>query len=368
MRPFKYGSVVSGENFCPRPKLERELQEYARNGQNLVIQGARRMGKTSIVRHAIGSLKGMKLIYIDLYFIRTRSDLCEQIMYGVSKASEDISFLKKVTGFVQRLRPTLAIDPKDGSFSVTVDARAAAEPDSLNAVMEALAKISADGKTCVVFDEFQDILNLGDADQILAKMRGVIQFQEHTPYFFTGSIRNQMMDIFCNPDKPFYKSALPFAVEEIDTVDFVRFLSGCFRKGERKISDLTLSKVIAFADGVTGDVQELCDALWSVTEKGEEITEARIPDALDLIFSREIKGYEAIAQNLTSAQSVLLRALAEKADEKIYSASFTARISLSPSSVKRVVEKLIALRLVYAHEKGFRFHDPFFREWLRRRR
>ena len=45
--PFRYGCVVDGEYFCPRPELERQLRNYAESGQNLVIQGERRMGKTS---------------------------------------------------------------------------------------------------------------------------------------------------------------------------------------------------------------------------------------------------------------------------------------------------------------------------------
>ena len=53
MSPFKYGCIVENEYFCPRIKLERQLQQYARDGQNLVIQGERRIGKTSLVKHAI---------------------------------------------------------------------------------------------------------------------------------------------------------------------------------------------------------------------------------------------------------------------------------------------------------------------------
>lgn len=69
MNPFQYGCVVGGENFCPRPELERQLREFAAAGQNLVIQGARRMGKTSLVQRAIGGMRNMRLVYADLYGI-----------------------------------------------------------------------------------------------------------------------------------------------------------------------------------------------------------------------------------------------------------------------------------------------------------
>ena len=51
MNPFKYGCVVDGEFFCPRPELERQLRAFAESGQNVVVQGERRMGKTSLIKH-----------------------------------------------------------------------------------------------------------------------------------------------------------------------------------------------------------------------------------------------------------------------------------------------------------------------------
>lgn len=45
--PFKYGCVVSGDHFCERRKAERELRGFIKAGQNVFVQGERRMGKTA---------------------------------------------------------------------------------------------------------------------------------------------------------------------------------------------------------------------------------------------------------------------------------------------------------------------------------
>ena len=50
MNAFKYGCSVEGENFCARPDLSKSLSNYIESGQNLVIQGERRIGKTSLVK------------------------------------------------------------------------------------------------------------------------------------------------------------------------------------------------------------------------------------------------------------------------------------------------------------------------------
>ncbi len=41
----------------------------------------------------------------------------------------------------------------------------------------------------------------------------------------------------------------------------------------------TARTAIEFAGGVSGDVQELCDALWGVTEEGGTVTGADLPKA-----------------------------------------------------------------------------------------
>ena len=47
MAPFKYGMVVDGENYCPRTELARQSSKLIEAGLNVVVQGERRIGKTS---------------------------------------------------------------------------------------------------------------------------------------------------------------------------------------------------------------------------------------------------------------------------------------------------------------------------------
>ena len=95
MNPFKYGCVVSGEFLCPRPELERQLKSYIQSGQNIVVHGERRMGKTSLVRHVVSSMRGIRLLYIDLYCIRTLSDFCRRVLSGLAASNENMSFSKR---------------------------------------------------------------------------------------------------------------------------------------------------------------------------------------------------------------------------------------------------------------------------------
>lgn len=368
MNPFRYGCVVDGEFFCPRPELERQLRAFADSGQNVVVQGERRMGKTSLIRHAIGGMRKMRMLYIDLYCIRTLSDFCRRAMNGIAEADESMPFIKKAMSFVHQLRPTLSFDVGTGSPQISVDARAADRPDSLGAVMGMIRRLAKDDQLCVVFDEFQDILDIERADVVLAEMRSTIQLQADTPYFFSGSVRNEMMRIFDDSKSPFFKSAIPFTVGPIEASEFEKFILARFRKGDRRIDVETVRELVKYADSVTGDVQELCEAIWDTTAPKAAVTVDDIPRALDCVFSREGEAFGESVRQLTPLQVSVLRTLANLGTVGIFSGEFMQCVpTTSTGALRTAVNRLVAKRIIYPFGGRYRFSNPFFRAWLLKR-
>ena len=363
--PFKYGCVVSGDHFCERAKAEMEIRGFVKAGQNVFVQGERRMGKTSLVKKAVAGIRGERLVYIDLYCIGTQADLCRRVTEGVGRANASMPFLKRVMGFVSRLRPTLAFDSNDGSPKISVDTLAAEEPSSLDVVLTMLEKVAADGKTCVVFDEFQDVLRLKESERVLAEMRGRIQFQVNVPYFFLGSVRHEMWRIFTDSKSPFFKSAAAYDVGEIDAADFSRFLVSRFQKGKRRISPALAGRIIETVCGVSGDVQELCAALWDGTDSGSEITDADLPAALDVVFMRERKGFEKAVSALTPTQFTVLQGLAAYPGAKVFGGEFLRCIGVTNTgAVKKALSRLEAHNLIHVSGGTYKFTDSFFRQWI----
>ena len=365
MNPFRHGCAVDGEFFCPRPELERQLRSFAESGQNVVVHGERRMGKTSLIRHAIGGMKKMRMLYVDLYCIQTLSDFCRRVMNGISEANESMSFIKKAMSFVHQLRPSLSFDVNTGAPQISVDVRAANSPDSLGAVMGMIRRLAKDERICVVFDEFQDILDIDRSDVVLAEMRSTIQFQPDTPYFFSGSVRNDMMRIFDDSQSPFFKSAATFTVGPIGSSEFERFIAARFRKGDRKVGAEAVRMLIGYADSVTGDVQELCEAIWDTTEPGSEVTAKDIPRALDCVFAREGEAFGESVRQMTPLQVSVLRAFSALDTSSIFSEEFMQRVgTTSTGALRTAINRLVAKRIIYRFGGKYRFANPFFKAWL----
>ena len=235
MKPFKYGCVVSGDAFCPRPELQKRLAACVKDGQNAVLVGERRMGKTSLIYSVCNGLKRYRMMYIDLLNIRTIADFCNRVATAAAQMGEKDSFVSRALKFMARLRPTLSVDPGNGMPVVSVDARMADDPSSMSDVMSLIERFAKDERMFVVFDEFQEVRKLDAADQVLAMLRGKIQFLQDTCFVFSGSVRNDMVDIFTNPKSPFFKSAMTISVANIPDDTFAPFLIERFKAGLQRL-------------------------------------------------------------------------------------------------------------------------------------
>ena len=364
--PFRYGCVVEGGFYCPRPALERQLAGFIRSGQNVVIHGERRMGKTSLVNAVVRGMRGWRMLYVDLLHVQTVGDVCRRIVSAVRNLERKASVFEKALKLLPRLRPVMKIDPATGEFGFGLDARAAEDPYAVEEVVDMLAGVAAGGRTVVVLDEFQDICNLPDAQTVLALMRGRIQFQGDIPYVFTGSVRKRMVELFDNPDSAFYKSALTLCVGEIDRDSFAKFLRRRFESGHRRVSDETVGTIMDTVADVPGDVQQLCEAIWGVTSG--DVGAKDIEAALQVVFMREGDKFESFCERLSPVQFKLLMGIARVGSREIQSRAFLDAAGFgNPASARKAAIRLCVLRYVYLFRSEYRFSSMFFKAWLLRR-
>jgi hypothetical protein len=365
MNPFRYGQVVSGEDFCPRPRLSGEMTGFIESGQNTVVLGERRTGKTSMICEAIRCLKKHRMLYVDLLEIKTSDDLCKRLLKAVISTQRQSGFVDKLLRSLSHLRPTVSLDPLTGQPTVSLDAAVKMTPESIDGLLDMIVSMHRRQAIVVVFDEFQDVLNLRDNRETLAVLRSKIQFHSKIPYIFAGSIRNQMSEIFTDSESPFFKSAVSLNVGPIDTDQFASFLNERFLTGKRTVDESVLGKVFQWADNIPGDVQQLCAALWEITSYRDHITEELLPTALERIFARESKAYEAVLVQITGQQLRCLVGLARHQDLPTLSQDFLQAVGISAAaSVQRALNRLEKLKVLYRHQGRYKFVNPFFKSWL----
>ena len=225
MNPFRFGEVVTREDFCPRPDLVSRLRSCVKARQNVVILGERRTGKTSLVFETARRMRGLRLAYAQLWAVKSVEDIASRLIRAiVTMQVRDSSLIERVARTLGHLRPRIEIDPSTGTPSITVSPGTKLQPSGLHGVFDLLEELSGKHHLAVALDEFQDIRRVQDADAVLGEIRGRVQRQRSAPYLFVGSVRHEMERIFQDPSSPFFKSLRTLEVRSLPREEFRRFL------------------------------------------------------------------------------------------------------------------------------------------------
>ena len=365
MNPFKYGQIVTDLDFCPRPQLEKELKGHIISGQNVLIEGERRTGKSSLIIKTAKEIKNFRTVYIDINQIKTVNNLIGRITNSLISMDKESHLFEKLVKVVSSLRPSISIDSLTGSPSISFSTNQTMPPQSVENLLEFIYLEHSNRKNIIVFDEFQDILNLKDYKSIIAIMRSRIQFHSGMPYIFSGSVRKNMDKIFYDPDSPFFKSAIKLEIGALEKKIFRKYIKKKFLSGKKIIDTSLIDSIFINSGEKPGDVQEFCNALWSITEYNTTIKQDNIDNALKVIFSREKEFFEHTISLLTGHQLRCLTALANLGGKSIQSGRFLEYSGIiHASSAKKAVTRLANLKIIYEYKKEYHFNSPFFRTWL----
>jgi AAA+ ATPase superfamily predicted ATPase len=136
MNPFRYGQVVFDKDFCPRPELEKILAEYIDSAQNVLLEGERRTGKTSLIYQVMCKLKKLRLLYIDIMEIKTIDDFCRRVIKTIVSMEQKSGAVGKIFKSLAHLKPSITIDPLTGSPSVSLDASIRLKPESIEGLFD----------------------------------------------------------------------------------------------------------------------------------------------------------------------------------------------------------------------------------------
>jgi len=371
MNPFRFGSPVAGEHFVGREKMVHQVVDSAKTGQNLVLFGERRQGKTSILLEA-SRRAGVLHLWVDFNLVQDEADLVSRLRSGLHKLIRSSPMSVRLRDLLDRARFGIfgSVDA-GGLTALPMPYIKERTLDTVQQFFAAIQTLHAQTPFLVVFDEFQGVLGLKSAASLQGVMRGEIQRQQKVPYLFAGSMRHQMYEMFMNPANPFYNFAIPIEVGPLPETEFVPYMKQCFVSGGRETDVECLHQIYRLVSGNTGDVQKLCYYLWNVTSAGDCIDTSAIQRGIAEVCEAEHLLYERSLSLLNASQTRILVALALIGGEAPYGKH--ARQLLGPDGqatiIQRALAKLVKENLIYKRpgEENYRFSSPFFHAWLMER-
>lgn len=367
--PFIISGYVSPEYFCNRDSETEELLTAMLNNRNMALISPRRMGKTGLIEHCFHKheiKRGYNVFFVDIYATGNLKEFVFIFGKQIFEAnkSKGAKFWDKFFSMVSSLRPAFKLDPATGEPSFEIGIGDIYQPEySLEQIFAWLE--SADKPCIVAIDEFQQITKYPEKN-IEAVLRTHIQRCKNTTFVFAGSQRQIMQNIFFSASRPFYQSVSLLYLEAIAPNEYISFVQKHFKKAGKRIPGEVIGRVYTLFEGHTWYLQNIFHRLFTMVDKGEEVTLEMAAQCLRSTVNSYRKLFQEMINLLSERQREILYAVSKegKATE-ITSGSFVGRHALSsPSVVQTAARQLLEKEILTKEDNAYMVYDRFMGLWL----
>ncbi len=364
MNPFIITGYKGPEYFCDRREETEKLTTAIQNSRNLTLISERRLGKTTLLNHVEKQLKDdVVFLYADLYPTQNLKDFIQVLSNKILEQLEPFSdkVMRKLTNFFSALKPRFSLDPFTGAPNLELSVINAHETEqSVHLIFEYIRQ--SEKKIAIAFDEFQQIQNYPEKN-VEALLRSEIQNDSDTCYIFSGSHTHLLISMFNEYSRPFYQSSEIMQLGKINKTEYAGFIKYNFGTNKKTVPHSTAEHIYNISNGITYNVQYLCNKLFSLDEN--EINNKLADEMIQRILKENEVVYYNYRELLTGLQFTILKAVAKEGTvEKPYSNAFINKYGLgSTSSVKTAIETLTKKGMLIFNP-SLRVTDWYFSLWL----
>jgi len=369
--PFQYGAKVTGDSFFDRDEIKKSILNVIGGGNNAVLYGPRRYGKSSLMAQVLDELRahGTICVYLNMMNAAALSDFI--IMYAkavYAQTAPAVGALKYAADLFRRIRPSLGLDD-EGRPSLTLSvANAKMGLAELREVLELPSRLKPkDRDMVIVLDEFQEIAEFGLGTQFERSMRSIIENHSDISYVFLGSKSHMLKRMFATPTRPFYRSAQTFSLSLPPHDESRRFLVGKFSSVGISLSADVAATIVERAGNVPYYLQAL--GSWTfryVTERGgRKVSVADVENAFRSLYDSERELFEGVFRSFPESQRLVARAIAEESTSS-FTEDYRMRHGLnSLSTVNTAVRRLVADARIDTVDGKYVHVDPLLAHHLR---
>lgn len=370
--PFKYGIRVSGSFFYDRTKVKRDMLNVLDGGNNIVLYGPRRYGKSSLVGELLNDLRrrGTACAELNMMDIASLDDFIAKFARVVYRELAPVTgAINQVAGLFKRISPTVGIDSEGKPELKFTIASAKAGIDALRDVLELPEKLCAKNKKIVIaLDEFQEVTELGLGPQFERTMRSIIERQENVTYIFLGSKAHMIERMFSTKSRPFYNSAQKFLLTRPPIEESAAFLIDRFKSSGITLSKPLAQELVSRIDNVPYYLQALGSWVFNAItgRNARSVTPSDIEDGFSNLYETERILLEDTFTAHSQSQRLLMRALAME-PAATFNEEYRNRHALaSTSTVNTALRRLLAESTIEYDGVSYRLANPLLSYHLAR--
>lgn len=371
VNPFVTKGYAGAEYFCDRVKETQDLVQLLTNENNMALISPRRLGKTDLIRHCFNQpaiKEGYYTFMIDIYATGSLRDFVNVFGKAILEALKPRG--RKVwelfVAALKSLQQELTFDMNGipvWSLGMGNMENPAITLDEIFSYLD-----SADKPCLVAIDEFQQITQYPDGQNIEAALRTRIQRCQNATFVFAGSKRHLMGEIFTSPSRPFYQSVITMGLSPISEEKYTEFAVRLFEQHGKRLDAAVVHEVYSRFSGVTSCLQRVMNVLYFRTERGGCCTLEGVDDTIDYLLDLYSENYETQLSQMSEKQRIVFRAIvAEGKAKNVTGGTFIKKYRLwSASSVMSALKALLDKDFVTQEDGAYIPYDQFFALWLQR--
>jgi uncharacterized protein len=363
--PFIYEEPVAPEALIDRRDELAALVDRAGQARNSRLEGARRFGKTSLVRAVLSAAEDEGAVPVEVNFLGcvSAADVADRIERAYASQLES-GLRRWFEGLIRTLRPTLSAAP--GGVGITAQPRIAA-PGLLDRLALPRRIHERTGRVCAIaFDEFQEVLRIDSA------LPGAFRAELEThgtaaAYLFSGSHPGLMREMFADRRHAFFAQAAPVQLGPLPADELADFIVRRFADGRRDPGE-ALAPLLDASEGHPQRAMLLAHHLFECTTRAAPAGIEEWTDALESA-TRETRGeHQLLWEASTELERRVLKLIAHRT-VPLTGREAAERFGLGKSGSSRTALARLAgeghLVEDATTRTGWRIVDPLLAAWLR---
>jgi uncharacterized protein len=371
---FPTDTPVAPERLIGRESAVSELVEAVRGGQNRVIIGPRRTGKTSACEAVIAEVAadGWYATAVDAMRMEDDAELARELTRSLLANRPAIHRVVRRGAeawrdLAERSRAELRLELGDG-VSVAWElggTRAGGEGRLDEAFSLAQRLAEADGRQVLLFiDEVSELASgrFGKAEVVLGKARAAFQRSPDVRFLLAGSFEHTMREIFAGQGSPLGRFGGIYELPPIQRADWLDGLAARFAEAEMRVAEGQLEALLDWSEGHPYATMLGAGEIYlAAREVGADVVdEVAMRLGLERAMSRESANHERLVERLRASSRHAVPVLERIArGERPYGAG------LRSAQVQRAIRAAQRIGLVErGSDERWELTDPLRRRFL----
>ena len=347
--PFKFGTLVDGEFFTDRVTELESIQRMLDSENHLVLISPRRFGKSSLVAKAVKASRRPS-ISLNMQNMLSIEDFASKILRELFRLYPLERIRHLMTHF--RIAPTVSTNPItngiDVSFQPVINGIVLLED-----AMALLEKVSTENKKLiVVFDEFQEIMNIRKG--LDKQLRSIMQEQQHLNYILLGSQESMMTEIFERKKSPFYHFGRLMHLSKIPYEDFRTYVAERLPLKEASQNSV-VDDILSFTGLHPYYTQQLSAQVWEMMTY-DKLFDNVVSEAVNAIIQAHDLDFERLWLSFNRTDRFIMQSLS---NQKNPMQNRQMATSTTFSAIKRLMKAGYVIRT-----EDYEVEDPFFKTWI----